>query len=150
MHYEATYSYGPLHMDEQKRDDQLEPIYNSSVPIQDVALKTPREQWTIETGVAREAQGDPCWQRDMMMMIIKRVSVWVLFNGISTSIDHLMIERVRLVLSFVCLLGFRAWFFIRFWWKGWFLLESSRFPQVWCFWRGLLGCLSGSILGEFV
>ena len=36
-------------MDEQRQDDQLEPIYNSSVPIQDVALKTPREQWTIET-----------------------------------------------------------------------------------------------------
>ena len=26
-------------------DDQLEPIYNSSVPIQDVALKTNRERW---------------------------------------------------------------------------------------------------------
>ena len=30
-------------------DDQLEPIYNSSVLIQDIALKTTREQWTIET-----------------------------------------------------------------------------------------------------
>ena len=27
------YSSGPLHMDEQRQDDQLEPIYNSSVPI---------------------------------------------------------------------------------------------------------------------
>ena len=26
-------------MDEQKQNDQLEPTYNSSVPIQDVALK---------------------------------------------------------------------------------------------------------------
>ena len=26
-------------MDEQRLDDQLEPIYNSSVPIQDTALK---------------------------------------------------------------------------------------------------------------
>ena len=33
-------------MDEQRQDDQLEPIYNSSVPIQDVALKTYQEQWT--------------------------------------------------------------------------------------------------------
>ena len=40
-------------MDEQRRDDQLEPIYNSSVPIQDVALKTYREQWMIETGGGR-------------------------------------------------------------------------------------------------
>ena len=35
-------------MDEQRQDNQLEPIYNSSVPIQDVVLKTDRERWTIE------------------------------------------------------------------------------------------------------
>ena len=40
-------------MDEQKQDDQLEPIYYSSVPIQDVALKTYRERWTIERGGGR-------------------------------------------------------------------------------------------------
>ena len=33
-----------------EHDDQLEPIYNSSVPIQDVALKTYRKRWTIEKG----------------------------------------------------------------------------------------------------
>ena len=37
-------------MDEQRLDDQPEPINNSSVPIQDVAWKTCRERWTIETG----------------------------------------------------------------------------------------------------
>ena len=36
----VAYSCGALHMDEQKQDDQLEPIYNSSVPIQVVGLKT--------------------------------------------------------------------------------------------------------------
>ena len=36
-------------MDEQRLDDQLEPIYSSSVPIQDVASKTCQERWTIET-----------------------------------------------------------------------------------------------------
>ena len=37
-------------MDEQRQDDQLETIYNSSMPIQeDVAFKTFREQWAIET-----------------------------------------------------------------------------------------------------
>ena len=36
-------------MDEQKWDDQLEPIYCSSVPIPDMAMKTYRERWTIET-----------------------------------------------------------------------------------------------------
>ena len=45
-----TNSCGPLHMDEQKQDDQLEPTYNSSVPIQDVALKTYQKRWTIEKG----------------------------------------------------------------------------------------------------
>ena len=45
---EVIYSCGPLHMDKQRQDDQLEPIYNSSVPIQDIALKTSREWWMIE------------------------------------------------------------------------------------------------------
>ena len=47
------YSCGPIHMDEQMQDDQLEPIYSSSVPIRDVALKTYRKQWTIEKGSER-------------------------------------------------------------------------------------------------
>ena len=37
-------------MDEQRQDDQLEPTHSSSVPIQDVVLKTCRKQWTIEKG----------------------------------------------------------------------------------------------------
>ena len=37
---------GPFHVDEQKQDDQLEPINNSSVPIQDIALKSSLEPWT--------------------------------------------------------------------------------------------------------
>ena len=44
------YSYGPLHMAEQRQDDQLEPTYNSSVQIRDVALKNCQKQWTIEKG----------------------------------------------------------------------------------------------------
>ena len=44
------YSCGPLHMDEQRQDNQLEPTYSSSVLIQDVALKTCWKQWTIEKG----------------------------------------------------------------------------------------------------
>ena len=39
-----------LHMDEQRQDDQLGPTYNSSAPIQDIALKTYRKRWTIERG----------------------------------------------------------------------------------------------------
>ena len=36
-------------MDEQRQDNQLEPIYNRSVSMQDIALKTYQEQWTIVT-----------------------------------------------------------------------------------------------------
>ena len=40
-------------MDEQRHDEQLEPTYNSSVPIQDVALKTYLKRWTIQKGGGR-------------------------------------------------------------------------------------------------
>ena len=40
-------------MDEQRQDDQLELIYNSSVLKQDIDLKTFWEQWMIETGDKR-------------------------------------------------------------------------------------------------
>ena len=49
-----TYSCGPLHMNEQRQDNQLEPIYNSSV-IEDIALKIFREQWTIVSGGERRS-----------------------------------------------------------------------------------------------
>ena len=42
------YSGGPFHMDEQRLDYQLEPIYNSSVPIQDEDLPgemDDRDRW---------------------------------------------------------------------------------------------------------
>ena len=41
------YYCGPLRLDKQRQDDQLEPTYYSSSPIRDVALKTCRKQWTI-------------------------------------------------------------------------------------------------------
>ena len=40
----------PIRLDEQRQDELPEPIYNSSVPIQDVTLKTYRERWMRETG----------------------------------------------------------------------------------------------------
>ena len=42
------YCSGPLHMDEQRQDDLLEPTYSSSVPIRNVALRICQKQWTIE------------------------------------------------------------------------------------------------------
>ena len=47
------YSCGPLHMDEQELGDQLEPIYNSSVLILDVAWKTCQERRMIRTSGKR-------------------------------------------------------------------------------------------------
>ena len=46
----VLYSYGPLHMAEQKQGDQLELTYSSSVRIRGVALKTCRKRWTIWSG----------------------------------------------------------------------------------------------------
>ena len=80
-------------MDERRQNNQLEPIYNSFVPIQDIALKTSREQWTIET-VAREGQGDSCWQRDMMMMMMMKTNIGHTENLILYSI--LMISKFTL------------------------------------------------------
>ena len=65
-----SYSWGPPHMDEQRKDHQVESTYNSFVLIQDVALKIYRKRWTIEKSGGREGKGDPCWWRDMVMMMM--------------------------------------------------------------------------------
>ena len=41
------YSYGPLHMAEQKQDDQHEHTFSNYVRIQDVVQKTCQRRWTI-------------------------------------------------------------------------------------------------------
>ena len=43
----VMYSCGPLHMDEQRQDVQLEPTYSSSVPMWNVARRIYWKQWTI-------------------------------------------------------------------------------------------------------
>ena len=47
------YSYGPLHMAEQKQGNPFEPTYSSSVRIRNVALKTCWMQCMIERGGER-------------------------------------------------------------------------------------------------
>ena len=73
----------PSH-DEQGLDNRLEPIYNSSVVIQDVTWKTYRERWTIETGGERGSRRSVLAARhdDELSMF------W--FNGISTIVGYLM------------------------------------------------------------
>ena len=46
----VIYSYRPLHVNEQRQDDQLEPTHSSSLPILDIALKTCWKHWAIENG----------------------------------------------------------------------------------------------------
>ena len=59
------YSCGPPHINEQRLDDQLESIYNCSVPIQDVAWKICLERWTIETSGERDSgKSVPATQHD--------------------------------------------------------------------------------------
>ena len=57
------YSCGPLHMDEQRQDDKLEPTYSSYVSIRDVTL--------IERGGGR-GSGWLCLWRDKMMISLDR------------------------------------------------------------------------------
>ena len=44
-----------VHMDKQRLDDHLEPIYNSPVLIQVVAWKTCQERWMIEMSGERRS-----------------------------------------------------------------------------------------------
>ena len=57
-HFFTSSTCRPLHMDQQKQNDQLEPTYNSSVLKQHVALKTCRKVSMIEKD-ARKGQGYP-------------------------------------------------------------------------------------------
>ena len=50
------HSCGPLHMAEQRQNDQLEPTYNSYVRIRDAALETCQKQWTIERSGERVSE----------------------------------------------------------------------------------------------
>ena len=50
------YSCGPLHTDEQGWSNQLEPIYNGSVLIEDIAWKTCQEQWMIGMSGRKESE----------------------------------------------------------------------------------------------
>ena len=51
----ATFSDRPLHMDVQMLDDQLEPIYNSSVWTQGVVSVICRKRWMIGTNGERKS-----------------------------------------------------------------------------------------------
>ena len=68
------YSYGPLHIAEQKQSDQLEPTYSSSVRIWGVALRTCRKRSTIGRSGERGSGISVLMprQNDDEMMILKQ------------------------------------------------------------------------------
>ena len=86
------YSYGPLHMAEQKQGDQLEPTYSSSVRIRVVALRTSQKRWTIRRGGERVSVIPVLMagQNDEMMICLQTLKWFqvMLFN-ISNSTYHL-------------------------------------------------------------
>ena len=96
---QTIYSCGLLHMDEQRQDDQLESIYNSSVPIQNIALKTDRERWTIETGGERGSGRSVLVVRHDELCVNKWFGFVSLFNGISTFVDYLMSKPFKCYLT---------------------------------------------------
>ena len=97
----VMYYSGPLHTNEQVLDDQLEPIYNSSVPIQDVNKKTFQEPWTIETGGEGESGKSvlPTWHDDDIVFVTTTFQDLLIFvlilqnlNCILMMIDELEFE----------------------------------------------------------
>ena len=105
------YSCGPLHMDEQRQDDQLEHIYKSSVPIQNVAMKTYREWRAIETGGGRGSgrsvlaarHDDDDYQPRLVYPTIRHYSVWnIQQKTLQTTLLGLIINLIsKLQKSFI-------------------------------------------------
>ena len=77
------YSYGPLHLAEQKQGDQLEPTYRCSVKMRGVALRTCWKRWTIERGGERESGISVLVARqddEMIIIIIIKNSISVIIK----------------------------------------------------------------------
>ena len=66
----VMYSYGPPHMAVQKQDDQHEHTFSNYVRIRGCCPEDLPEAMNDREKVAREGQGYPCYQHDMMMMMI--------------------------------------------------------------------------------
>ena len=64
------YSNGLLHMNEQRYDDRLEPIYNSSLPMYHARPSVNDGRYRR---VTREGLGNTCLQHVMIMMMINNV-----------------------------------------------------------------------------
>ena len=84
------YSCGPLHVDEQRQDDQLEPIHIRSVPIRDVTLMTYRKQWMIGKWGERGLGVSVSMARILQLVPTSlwcSTAVWALWQGPSSCIS---------------------------------------------------------------
>ena len=95
---QVMFSYGPLHMVEQKLGDQLEPTYNSSV--RGVAQRSRQKRWRIGRGGERGSGISVvmAWQDDdneyiyMCVCVCVCVFFFSLFNSISTFVCYLILK----------------------------------------------------------
>ena len=83
--YPLMYSCGPLHMDDQRKGDELEHTYSSSVPIREVTLKTCWKQWAIGRGdekVARHEDDYLFIYFGLLLFFLLRCGCWVIYECI--------------------------------------------------------------------
>ena len=98
--------YGPLHMDEQKQGDQLEPTCSSSVRIWDVALRTSGKWWTIGRGGEKRSGISVSMARQDDEMMIYLLILW--FRRVLSVIKiflHSTTDIQKWIFEFI------AWFF---------------------------------------
>ena len=133
------YSYEPLHMAEQKQDDQLEHTYSSYVRIRDVALKTCQRRWIIGRSGERGSEISVLAARhdDIYIYIYMRVCVcgcvwlcgcvclWILYihRNIYKIILYIYIYILHCT---VCDPGFHA---ISNRWAEWRSLKNDKYAQ---------------------
>ena len=69
----SEYTYvDPLHMNEQRQDDQLRTYILRLCADTGYSFEVLSGAMDNKDGVSREGQRDPCWQHDMIMMMICR------------------------------------------------------------------------------
>ena len=127
----------------QRQNDLLEPIYNSSVPIQDVVWKTFREWWTIEMGGKRgsgrsmlAAGHDYCTWNDPQGLGKKiggmgnQICLVSLCNGKSTFIGYLIpkLSLQKNISSYICLCLPLD--------RTWHKINDPKVGLKWGFWEG--------------
>ena len=117
-------------MDEQRQNDQLESIYNSSVPIQDTALKTSREWWTTQSSGERGSGISMLAERHGDVDNSLCVSSKLGFLSFKCILIDLVLFFPRCLSFLLPLLLHLLHQFLLMW--GWFALQIYCFLYFWC------------------